>query len=41
LARHVAVKGESRYAYRVLVGGSDGKISLGRPKRIVWGIILK
>jgi hypothetical protein len=40
-ARHVAVKEERRNAYRALVGVSDGKISLGRPKRSIWGIILK
>ncbi|KAJ4451751.1 hypothetical protein ANN_03222 [Periplaneta americana] len=32
-AGHVAVMGESRNAYRVLVGRPEGKRSLGRPRR--------
>ncbi|KAJ4450403.1 hypothetical protein ANN_01827 [Periplaneta americana] len=32
-AGHVARMGESRNAYRVLVGRPEGKISLGRPRR--------
>ncbi|KAJ4452194.1 hypothetical protein ANN_03712 [Periplaneta americana] len=33
-AGHVAHMGESRNAYRVLVGRSEGKRPLGRPRRI-------
>ncbi|KAJ4441191.1 hypothetical protein ANN_11042 [Periplaneta americana] len=32
-AGHVARKGESRYAYKVLAGRSEGKRSSGRPRR--------
>jgi len=32
-ARHVACKGEGRGVYRVLVGKSEGKRPLGRPRR--------
>ena len=33
-ARYVARMQESKIAYRVLVGKSEGRRSLGRPKRI-------
>jgi hypothetical protein len=33
LAGHVACMGERRGVYRVLVGKSEGKTALGRPKR--------
>jgi hypothetical protein len=33
LARHVARIGEKRNACRILVGKSEGKIPLGRPRR--------
>jgi len=48
-AWHVARMGERRVAYRVLVGRTEGKISLGRPRcrwednikmdlqEVVWG----
>jgi hypothetical protein len=48
-AEHVASMGEDRKVYKVLVGESEGKIPLGRPRRrwedgiimdlreIVWG----
>ena len=32
-AGHVALMGEERGVYRVLVGKSEGKIPLGRPRR--------
>jgi len=32
-AGHVARMGESRGVYRILVGKSEGKIPLGRPRR--------
>jgi hypothetical protein len=32
LARNVARMGEMRNAYRILVGKSEGKRSLGRPR---------
>jgi len=32
-AGHVALMGERRWAYRVLVGRHEGKRSLGRPRR--------
>jgi hypothetical protein len=34
-AGHVARMGDSRGAYRVLVGRADGKRSFGRPRRIL------
>jgi hypothetical protein len=39
-ARHVAGRGEKRNAYRILVGKSEGKRPLGRP-RGGWRTILK
>ena len=39
-ARHVARMGEGRCVYRVLVGKSEGKRSLGRP-RLRWGVNIK
>jgi hypothetical protein len=48
-ARHVALMGEKRLSYRILVGKPEGRRSLGRPRRrwednirmdfsvIVWG----
>jgi hypothetical protein len=33
LAGHVALMGEKRNAYRLLVGRPEGKRSLGRPRR--------
>jgi hypothetical protein len=33
---HVARMGESRGAYRVLVGNPEGKRQLGRPRRWNW-----
>ncbi|KAJ4438739.1 hypothetical protein ANN_14690 [Periplaneta americana] len=39
-ARHVARMGESRNAYRVLVGRPEGKRPLGRPRRR-WEDIIK
>jgi hypothetical protein len=32
-AGHVAIMGEKRNAYRLLVGKPEGKLSLGRPRR--------
>jgi hypothetical protein len=32
-AGHVARMGETRYAYRILVGKSEGKRPLGKPRR--------
>ena len=40
-ARHVARKEGRRNTYRGLVGRSDGKSSLGRPRRRIYRIILK
>jgi hypothetical protein len=33
MAGHVARKGNTRNAYKILVGTPEGKIPLGRPKR--------
>ena len=33
IVRHVACKGEERAVYRILVGNSEGKSPLGRPRR--------
>jgi hypothetical protein len=38
-ASHVALMGEKRNTYRLLVGKPEGKRPLGRPRRR-WGIIL-
>jgi hypothetical protein len=32
LARHIASTGKKRGEYEVLMGNSEGKITLGRPK---------
>jgi hypothetical protein len=32
-ARHIALMGEKRNAYRILVGKPEGKRTLGRPRR--------
>jgi hypothetical protein len=39
-AVHVALMGEGRGVYRVLIGRSEGKCPLGRPRRR-WGDNLK
>jgi hypothetical protein len=39
LAVHVARMGETRSAYRIVVGKPEGKRPLGRPRRGGWTII--
>jgi hypothetical protein len=39
LAGHVALMGEKRNAYSLLVGKPEGKIPLGRPRRSEWIIL--
>jgi hypothetical protein len=38
-AKHIALMGKKRNAYRILVGKPEGKRPLGRPR--CWWIILK
>jgi hypothetical protein len=38
-AGHVARMGETRNAYRILVGKPERKIPLGRPKRMWWTVL--
>jgi hypothetical protein len=39
-AGHVALMGENRFVYRVLVGKPDGKRPFGRPRRR-WEVNIK